>query len=220
MSIASEIQRLQGVKSDILGAIADKGVTVPSGSMLDDCPGLIEGISGGGGDATLCSSIFFSQEESLNLPQTLEKANLCIIFSFVTISAITMLTLYNGSNANGYVNVGSNQSLRVNNQTASFSNEVAINYSNQSVIIREAEYKRFEGDSTLSNWCPYQNNNIDKININGTIKRIAFYYGAINDFWKENKIIDLRPCIEEGQQGFKDVVSGNFYPLNNCMVSP
>lgn len=45
MSIASEITRLQGVKSDILQAIADKGVTVPAGSALDDCPGLIGDIS-------------------------------------------------------------------------------------------------------------------------------------------------------------------------------
>ena len=41
MSIASEITRLQGVKSDILQAIANKGVTVPAGSALDDCPDLI-----------------------------------------------------------------------------------------------------------------------------------------------------------------------------------
>lgn len=50
MSIASEITRLQGVKSDILTAIADKGVTVPADSMLDDCPDLIASISSGGGD--------------------------------------------------------------------------------------------------------------------------------------------------------------------------
>ena len=48
MSIASEIIRLQGVKSNILQAIADKGVEVPSGSMLADCPNLIASISGGG----------------------------------------------------------------------------------------------------------------------------------------------------------------------------
>lgn len=52
MSIASEITRLQGVKSDILTAIADKGVTVPTGSMLDDCPDLIASISSGGGGDT------------------------------------------------------------------------------------------------------------------------------------------------------------------------
>lgn len=50
MSIASEITRLQGVKSDILTAIADKGVTVPAGSALDDCPDLIASIPTGGGD--------------------------------------------------------------------------------------------------------------------------------------------------------------------------
>ena len=40
MSISSEITRLQGVKSDILQAISDKGVTVPDGSALADCPEL------------------------------------------------------------------------------------------------------------------------------------------------------------------------------------
>ncbi len=49
MSIASEITRLQGVKSDILNAIAAKGVTVPAGSALADCAGLIADITGGGG---------------------------------------------------------------------------------------------------------------------------------------------------------------------------
>lgn len=46
MSIASEITRLQGVKADILQAISDKGVVVPAGSALDDCPNLIGQISG------------------------------------------------------------------------------------------------------------------------------------------------------------------------------
>lgn len=46
MSIASEITRLQGVKSDILQAISDKGVVVPAGSALDDCPSLIGDIEG------------------------------------------------------------------------------------------------------------------------------------------------------------------------------
>lgn len=53
MSIASEIARLQGVKSNILQAISDKGVDVPAGSALDDCPDLIASISGGGGGDTL-----------------------------------------------------------------------------------------------------------------------------------------------------------------------
>ena len=49
MSIASEIARLRGAKADIIQAITDKGVTVPSGAKLADCPELISLISGGGG---------------------------------------------------------------------------------------------------------------------------------------------------------------------------
>lgn len=49
MSIESEITRLQSVKSNILHAIADKGVEVPSGSKLADCPDLISAITSGGG---------------------------------------------------------------------------------------------------------------------------------------------------------------------------
>lgn len=50
MSIADEITRLYGVREDIFSAIEDKGVTVPSGSKLDDAPDLIAAISGGGGN--------------------------------------------------------------------------------------------------------------------------------------------------------------------------
>lgn len=57
MSIASEITRLQGVKSDILQAISDKGVVVPAGSALDDCPSLIAAISGGGFDMDSIANI-------------------------------------------------------------------------------------------------------------------------------------------------------------------
>jgi uncharacterized protein (TIGR02145 family) len=61
MSIASEITRLQGVKADILTAIADKGVTVPVGSALDDCPGLISSITGGGGDVDISTQMIDSE---------------------------------------------------------------------------------------------------------------------------------------------------------------
>lgn len=57
MSLSTEIQRLKtnadGIVSDthaILEAIAAKGVTIPEGSKLKDCPGLISSISSGGGD--------------------------------------------------------------------------------------------------------------------------------------------------------------------------
>lgn len=49
MSIQSEITRISGNVSDALSAIADKGVTVPSGSNSDDLADLISQITGGSG---------------------------------------------------------------------------------------------------------------------------------------------------------------------------
>ena len=49
MSVATEITRLNGAKADIIQAITDKGVTVPSSAKLDDMALLIASITGGGG---------------------------------------------------------------------------------------------------------------------------------------------------------------------------
>ena len=49
MSISSEISRISGNVSDALTAIANKGVTVPSGSNSDDLADLIASIQTGGG---------------------------------------------------------------------------------------------------------------------------------------------------------------------------
>lgn len=49
MSIASEIQRLSGVRSDIFTSITNKGVTVPVTATLSSCPTLIDSITAGGG---------------------------------------------------------------------------------------------------------------------------------------------------------------------------
>ena len=49
MSIQSEITRISGAKSDIADAIEIKGVSVPSGSMIDDMANLILQINSGGG---------------------------------------------------------------------------------------------------------------------------------------------------------------------------
>ena len=58
MSIASEILRLQGVKSNIFTALGDMRVNVPSGAVLSDCPDLIRSIkTGGGGSGTISDGI-------------------------------------------------------------------------------------------------------------------------------------------------------------------
>jgi len=48
MGIQSDLTRLSTAKSDIIDAITAKGVTVPTGSKLDDLAALIDEITGGG----------------------------------------------------------------------------------------------------------------------------------------------------------------------------
>lgn len=53
MSIASELTRLQNAKNAITSAIAEKGVTVPTGTKLDGMAALIGQIETGGGEVSL-----------------------------------------------------------------------------------------------------------------------------------------------------------------------
>lgn len=86
MSIASEITRLQGVKTDILQAIRDKGVTVPAGSALDDCPALIRQVAGVGGighrSGITKYGWFFTDEFDLSSSNKIEENIVCKADSF------------------------------------------------------------------------------------------------------------------------------------------
>ena len=53
MSIASEITRLQGAKSDLKTSIEGKGVTVPSATKIDGYAALVDQIQQGGGGTTV-----------------------------------------------------------------------------------------------------------------------------------------------------------------------
>lgn len=53
MSIASEISRISSAKSNILTAIASKGVSTAGATHIEDCPALITAIETGGGGNTL-----------------------------------------------------------------------------------------------------------------------------------------------------------------------
>lgn len=53
MSIQTELSRIINAKSAIKAAIEGKGVTVPSGTLLDGMASLIESIEAGGGGDTL-----------------------------------------------------------------------------------------------------------------------------------------------------------------------
>ena len=58
MSIQTELTRLTNAKAAIKTAIEGKGVTVPSGTLLDGMASLIESIEAGGGDFDFSSFCF------------------------------------------------------------------------------------------------------------------------------------------------------------------
>ena len=62
MSIQTELTRLTNAKAAIQTAIEGKGVTVPSGTLLDGMAALIESIEAGGGDFSVeTGSITFAE---------------------------------------------------------------------------------------------------------------------------------------------------------------
>ena len=52
MSISSEITRIQNKRDLSFAEVANKGVTVPAGSTIDDLPGLIAQIEQGSGSGS------------------------------------------------------------------------------------------------------------------------------------------------------------------------
>ena len=58
MSVQTEITRIESAKTAIATAIEGKGVTVPSGTLLDGMAPLIESIEAGGGDFDFSSFCF------------------------------------------------------------------------------------------------------------------------------------------------------------------
>ena len=81
MSIQTELTRLTNAKAAIQTAIEGKGVTVPSGTLLDGMAALIESIqAGGGGDIKIeQGSVTFATEQS-NYTFVTDKPDIFIVY--------------------------------------------------------------------------------------------------------------------------------------------
>lgn len=109
MSIASEITRLSGVRSDIFTSITNKGVTVPQTATFSSCPGLIDSIVTGGGGSNTCYNLTAEGSGSclgtvtvtasqIATPLTYDTGNLSLTASawIVTGGVSTTRYVYNG----------------------------------------------------------------------------------------------------------------------------
>ena len=96
MSIASEITRIQGAKSDIADAIEAKGVTVPSATKIDGYAALVAAIPQGASEITYPVVEETQTTGTYTLPPN-------IFVKFGTVSTIGF-TLDTSSEVSGYVN--------------------------------------------------------------------------------------------------------------------
>ena len=68
MSIQSEINRITDARDDSFDAVAAKGVTVPTGSTIDDLPALIGQIQTGGGGSVTVNPLSVTQNGTYTAP--------------------------------------------------------------------------------------------------------------------------------------------------------
>ena len=91
MSIQTELTRLTNAKAAIQTAIEGKGVTVPSGTLLDGMAALIESIEAGGDSSIITGSVI----------QTVKKDELLIGMKYADV--LSKLNVDSASNILGFV---------------------------------------------------------------------------------------------------------------------
>lgn len=96
MSIASEITRIQGAKSDIADAIEAKGVTVPASTKIDGYAALVAAIPQGASEITYPVVVETLTTGTYTLPPN-------TFVQFGTVSTLG-LSLDTSSEISGYVN--------------------------------------------------------------------------------------------------------------------
>jgi hypothetical protein len=235
MSIASEITRLQGVKADILQAIADKGVTVPADSTLADCPDLIASIStsgggggGGGGQVipglpsnyTPINAIRINQTSSSQLLK-FENLNFStdgVSFYFevkknTSISAFCGLFSISGQDIyftgyTGQIYVFANGGRYSNKYiTDSFQEFIVKNSSNKWYV--NGSYSEMSGTFNVNNFAVTGSNNS-----NISYKRIKIFKHENNT---DVVYLDLFPVKDENEiVGFYDLVQSRFLTSPSC----
>lgn len=91
MSIQTELTRITNAKAAIKTAIEGKGVTVPSGTLIDGMAALIESIEAGGGDADFSSLVDATACVSGTITPSSDTSNLFIYDDFSKVYTVPRL---------------------------------------------------------------------------------------------------------------------------------
>lgn len=245
MSIASEITRLYGVRNDILHAIGEKGVTVPAGSALDDCPELIGMIptgGGGGGDIAAIRCTKNGQTNYYEIPVNYLTFNTHCTFeigAYLSIDGGNTIGLFQCRGDQYYpeldfVNYAPN--------TTSHGARIVCDANDKITAILYPNYYKYHdiklyltpSDSVLR--FTDLSGNVQEFNAGSqiqfyTLKKIRLFVGDWTNFdtcqgntiyyfrvtdENSNVLLDLVPAEQNGVPGFLDNVTENFYgPLVN-----
>ena len=100
MSIQTELTRITNAKAAIQTAIEDKGVTVPSGTLLDGMAALIESIEAGGGSGNFATGTFTTTDDITS--NVVINHNLGVKPKFIIVLC-TYTSTYTGTNRNWLV---------------------------------------------------------------------------------------------------------------------
>lgn len=227
MSIASEITRLQGVKSDILQAISDKGVTVPAGSALDDCPALIASIPTGGGEPEPPTGYIFrtalwassGTDVNYNYINTNEDTTITLEFQAkASNSSISGVLAGLGSNSvfDFEFNSGSTGKATITNQNnASITLDTFSlnNLRKLKATLKNNEFSLTDGISNFSaNNIPYTPAALSRFWISGS----SFYiYKLTLENGDKKSILQPAQRVSDNAFGFYDMIQNVFYTNYN-----
>jgi hypothetical protein len=229
MSLTTEIQRLRtninNVRqdtSDILEAIANKGVTVPAGSNLDDCAGLVSQIHNTNDNVlltTLCNNIDSDVDVPIigSMSETLTPFNYVDLSPGYKINCDSLTASYSGA-ANVYI-VSSDQHNFTGSISFSFSH--ASTYSTYGMQLGPVMI--FMGDpytqpSLASNAISFVIANINSdvvVHTNSKYERRSNgqLYVQI-DSYTQDKIYNVRLTIDENNISAIDIVTGAYFSID------
>lgn len=184
------------------------------------------GAGGGGGggisEKNIYSVFFASSFNYINLNNSFLKTNLSIKTVFATSgvgSNSNIIEFLNNYDMTAFIAKTSGGNLRVSNAGGG-GDDTALGNSVYSVVMKGINYRKMWSGATSNYTTSFIDNSINRIGIGSNVEicRITLFEGDMEIDDNSNILLDLRPSKKEGANGFKDIVSGDFYQVNYSQV--
>lgn len=183
-----------------------------------------EGGGGGGGisDKNVYSVFFANSFNYINLNNSFLKTNLSIKTVFAT-SIVgrnsNIIEFLNNNNITAFLAKTSGGNLRVSNSSDG-GDDSALGDTVYSVVMKGINYRKMWVGATSNYTTAFIDDSINRIGIGANVEicRITLFEGNMEIDDTSNILLDLRPSKQEGANGFKDIVTGDFYQINHSQV--